>query len=160
MGVSHTTGSVTQAAGPSGQSVSVDSVTVGHGERTVTLIRGTPPESDGSYDGGHFGVEVRATGLCATRPVFVYGWSDVAGFFSDLAENWRGWVGPKTWTSPEYDLTMTATHKSSSHVTIEFVVRDGPVHTWSATTAVDVEPGEEMTHLAKQVAELIPTTKP
>jgi len=135
----------------------VDSLTLGHGERTATLRPGAPPAPGDPYNGGHFVVELRAEGMTATRQVFVYGWSDVAGFFADLAENWRGWAGPKTWTSPEYDLAMTATHESGSHVQIEMVLQDGPVHTWSVTTTVEVEPGEEMTRLAKAVAELIPT---
>lgn len=136
----------------------MDSVTLGHGERTFTLRRGTPPDPGDPYNGGTFAADLRAPGLRATRLVFHFGWSDVAGFFSELAENWRGWPGPKAWTSPEGDLAMTATHESGNHVAIEIVLRDGPAHTWSVATTVDVEPGEEMSRLAKQVAETIPTT--
>jgi hypothetical protein len=136
----------------------VESLTLRHGERIAILRPGTPPEPGDPYNGGDFSVELRAEGMTATRRVFVHGWSDVAGFFADLADNWRGWPGEKTWTSPECDLTMTATHESGSHVRIELVLRDGPVHTWSVSTSVEVEPGEEMTRLAAAVAEMVPTT--
>lgn len=152
-------GSVQRAARHSGQSEGVDSVTLGNGERTLTLTRGNPPDLGDPYSGGNFGADLRAPGLSAARQVFIYGWSDLAGFFSDLAANWHGWVGPKTWSSPEYDLMMTATHDSGGHVTIEIVLRDGPVHTWSVATAVNVEPGEEMARLAQLIAGVIPTTK-
>ncbi len=141
-----------------GQSGTVDAVILGHGERTAILRPGTSPEAGDPYNGGDFLVELRAEGMTASRRVFVYGWSDVAGFFADLAENWRGWAGTKTWTSPEYDLAMTATHDAGSLVLIEMALRDGPVHTWSATTWVEVEPGEEMASVAKAVAETIPTS--
>jgi len=136
----------------------VESVTLGHGERTVTLTRGVPPAPGDPYNGGHFGADLHAPGLSASRQVFVFGWSDIAGFFSDLAQHWRGWDGPKTWTSPEHDLTVTATHESGSHVRVAIVLQDGPAHTWSASTSVDVEPGEEMTLLARDLSRLTSTT--
>jgi hypothetical protein len=134
----------------------VDSVIFGHGERTMTLIRGTPLEPADPYSGGDFGVELRAPGLSATRQVFVFGWSHVGGFFSDLAQSWRGWAGAKSWTSPEHDLSMRATHESGGRVVIEILLRDGPVHSWSVSMAVEVEPGEEMARLARDVVALIP----
>jgi len=136
----------------------VDPLTLGHGDRIAILHPGTPPEPGNPYNGGHFTVELQARGMAATRRVFVYGWSDVAGFFSDLADNWRGWPGEKTWASPEYDLTMTATHEPGSLVRIELVLQDGPDPTWSVTTSVEVEPGEELSRLAAAVAETVPTT--
>jgi hypothetical protein len=132
----------------------MDAVTLGHGERTATFTRGTPPEPGDPYNGGHFTVDVRGPGLSATRAVFIYGHTDIAAYLGDLAANWRGWSGARTWESPEYDLTMAATHEAGSHVNIQVTVKDGPVHTWLVTTSVEVEPGEEMAQLARDAGVL------
>jgi hypothetical protein len=42
----------------------------------------------------------------------------LAAYFAGLAENWRGWHGPKQWASAEEDLCLTATHDGAGHITL------------------------------------------
>ena len=94
--------------------------------------------------------------MAATRTVFIFASSGLASYFADLAEAWRGWSGPKVWESPEHDLRIEATFRSGGHVRLQFTARNGSIPSWEASLQLDVEAGEEMTRIAREVAALLP----
>ena len=135
----------------------MDVITLGHGDETVRLGAAVVPDVADPYAGGSFEIELRGAGMTATRTVFVYASSGLASFFIELAEAWRGWEGSEVWESPEHDLTIEATFRHGGHDHLRFTARNGPMPTWRASVEVDVEAGEEMTQVAREVARLLPT---
>jgi len=103
-------------------------------------------------------VRLRVPGLDASRLV----WSDYANsfdelvaFFNGLASDWRGWQGQRTYESLEHDLRLTATH--DAHVQL---VAQLATDQWTATGVVQLDPGEEMTRAAEDVAALLSPLEP
>ena len=102
-------------------------------------------------------VRLRAPGLEASLRVpahYATGFDELAGFLSGLASHWRGWHGERTYESLEHDLRLTATH--DGHVRLAVQLRETSVPDgWSATGIVQLDPGEEMTRAAQDVAALL-----
>jgi hypothetical protein len=102
-------------------------------------------------------VRLRLPGLDASRRVWAHyatGFDELAAFFHGLAADWRGWQGERTYESLEHDLRLTAAHDGHVRLVVQFREtsgRDG----WSATGAVRLDPGEEMTRAAQDVAALL-----
>ncbi len=49
----------------------------------------------------------------------------LAHFFEDLAKDWKGWSGTRSWKSIEGDFILAATHDGTKHVKITVsLVRD------------------------------------
>ena len=69
------------------------------------------------------------------------GGTGLADFLSDLAENWRGWPGPKAWTDFENALSIEATHDGLGHVMLTFAMRRSPSDGWQLRGALPVEAG-------------------
>ncbi|TLM86291.1 hypothetical protein FDW83_00580 [Pseudarthrobacter sp. NamE2] len=82
------------------------------------------------------------------------GFADLAGFFADLAVNWRGWSGPKRYESVEGDLLLEAAH-TGSHVELAFTLQDPSLHDiWSVRGKLTLDPGEELTDVSENLKEL------
>lgn len=143
-----------------GHAVRVEEIILGHGDEVVTLGAAVVTDLDDPYAGVSFVVQLRASGMKAERTVFTYTWSGLPSFFDDLAEAWRGWSGLKVWESPEHDLRIEATFASNGHAYLRFTARNGPLPTWEASVEVDVEAGEEMSRIAREVASLLPVQDP
>jgi hypothetical protein len=144
----------------SGDAERVDVVRLGHGDKVVTFGRAVVADPADAYAGGSFEVRLGASGLTASRTVFVYSWSGLAPFFTELADAWRGWTGVKEWESPEHDLRIEATFESSGHDCLRFTASDGPTPTWRAWVEVDVEAGEDMARIAREVESLFRSAEP
>ena len=68
-------------------------------------------------------------------------------------------AGARTYESLEHDLRLTATH--DGHVQLVVQLRETLVpHGWSATAVVQIDPGEEMTRAAEDVAALLSPPEP
>jgi hypothetical protein len=102
-------------------------------------------------------VTIRDAGLEAGLTVYG-GYSEgiepLAAFFEELAESWRGWPGERTCESIEHDLRIVATH--DGHVRLKVRLRqstdpDG----WTAEAALSLEPGEQLSQAARDIAELV-----
>ena len=134
----------------------MDELTIGRGSQ-VAIFRDAisgPPRADPYSGEGSFVVELRAEGLRAQRTVFMFSfdWANLAAFFADLAESWRGWDGEKRWESIEHDLSITATSDSRGHCRLHFVVRDGPNPTWEVSMiGPEIDAGEDMATVARNV---------
>ncbi|MEU8692768.1 DUF6228 family protein [Streptomyces sp. NPDC048665] len=106
-------------------------------------------------DCAHYAVELRAPGLTA-RVNEVVAWvrdSDLAAFLEELAADYRGWDGERSWQTNDRDLTVSAVFRSGGHVGLTWTLRPWPRATggWSASATTWLEAGEQMTALAADV---------
>ncbi|WP_031229781.1 DUF6228 family protein [Streptomyces niveus] len=106
-------------------------------------------------DSVHYAVELRAPGLAA-RVDEVVGWiwdSDLALFLDELATDYRGWEGERSWRTNDGDLAVAAVFRSGGHVGLAWTLRpwaaaDGG---WGASVTTWLEAGEQMTALAADI---------
>lgn len=81
------------------------------------------------------------------------GFGGLLRFFAGMAHDWRGWDGHRSYESVDHDLRIVATH-TGSHVVLDVVVRSLDEE-WSASAALTVEPGEELTAIARDLRSLL-----
>lgn len=83
------------------------------------------------------------------------GFMDLARFFSSMEQAWRGWTGTRTWQSAEGELNLDAYHHGG-RIQLKVTVRrwaPGPGSDgWTASGDILIEPGEELTLIAREVA--------
>ncbi len=99
-------------------------------------------------------------GLTATASVvsnYASGFEDLASYFQSLVDNWRGWSDVRTWESLEHDLRLDARHEHS-RVQLTVTVRrdraDWGNDGWRVVGDLSLEPGEELSQIARDVAAL------
>ena len=64
-------------------------------------------------------------------------------FLEDLARNWRGWSGAKSWKSYEGDLRLNATADGKGHVFLQVQLAAGASNDlWRAEAMLVVEAGQ------------------
>jgi hypothetical protein len=79
---------------------------------------------------------------------YATGFDELAGFFRGLAASWRGWQGERVYEPLERDLRLTATH--DGHVRLALQLRQSTVPDgWSVAAVMRLDPGEEMTGIAR-----------
>ena len=81
----------------------------------------------------------------------------LADFFQKQADDWRGWAETRRWESLEGDLGVEARHLYGHvqlGVTMRRVRSDWDNHGWTATGDLTIEPGEQLTQIAKGVRSL------
>ena len=102
-------------------------------------------------------VRLRVPGLDASLRVpahYATGFEDLVAFVNGLASDCRGWQGERAYESLEHDLRVTAIH--DGHIRLVVQLRETSVPDgWSATGVVPLDPGEEMTRAAQDVAALL-----
>jgi hypothetical protein len=106
-------------------------------------------------------VSVRTPGLAAGLQVqshYATGFDDLVAFFQELAASWRGWPGEKAYESLEHDLRLTATHDGHVRLGVQMSRTSGP-DGWSASVVLRLDPGEEMTRAAGEVAALLASAR-
>ena len=85
---------------------------------------------------------------------YATGFDELVGFLNEMASDWRGWQGERTYESLEHDLRLTAMH--DGHIQLVVQLREtSAADGWSATGPVHLDPGEEMTRAAQDVAALL-----
>lgn len=68
-----------------------------------------------------FVVQILEPGLSATTRVENFRYIQGPEYFiSDLAQNWRGWSGEKTWHAFEGELDLVAASDAPGHIKIRF----------------------------------------
>ncbi|MGW3197218.1 DUF6228 family protein [Streptomyces sp. NPDC001118] len=106
-------------------------------------------------DSVHYAVELRAPGLTArVNEVVAWIWdSDLTAFLEELAADYRGWDGERSWQTNDRDLTVSAVFRSGGHVGLTWTVRPWPraAGGWSASATTWLEAGEQMTALAADI---------
>jgi hypothetical protein len=102
-------------------------------------------------------VSLRTPGLDARLQVqshYASGFDDLVAFFQGLAAGWRGWQGEQVYESLEHDLRLTATHNGHVRLAVQMSLTSEP-EGWSASAVLRLDPGEEMTQAADDVAALM-----
>lgn len=98
----------------------MDTLALSDGEFGITFCQ--PLRSEGWLES--FVVRIEEPGLSAAARIENSG--VIQGpetFFQDIAQNWRGWEGEKTWYALEGELELTATSDSLGHITIHVQLR-------------------------------------
>ncbi|MFI8896290.1 DUF6228 family protein [Streptomyces paradoxus] len=106
-------------------------------------------------DSVHYAVELRAPVLTArVNEVVAWIWdSDLSVFLDELAADYRGWAGERSWQTNDRDLAVSAVFRSGGHIGLTWTLRPWPKASgnWSASVTTWLEAGEQMTSLATDV---------
>jgi hypothetical protein len=98
---------------------------------------------------------IRANGLrAAVRDVTIAIWDrtgDLPGFLQQLADDFRGWPGKRTWRNNQ--LTIDATFRSGGHVELKWKLRPWTSQqaAWEASVTTWIEGGQQLAALASDV---------
>lgn len=108
-------------------------------------------------DSVHYAVEASARGMTARVDEAVAAiWEphpNLPTFLDELARDFHGWPGERSWRSLENDLGVSAVFRSGGHVGLTWTLRPWPARYggWSASVTTWLEAGEQMTSLAADV---------
>jgi hypothetical protein len=78
--------------------------------------------------------------------------SGLPAFLVQLNEDFRGWDGTRAWENQDHDLGVEATWSSRGHVDLRWWITPSIHDKWSASVAVEVEAGAEMSALARELS--------
>jgi hypothetical protein len=85
-------------------------------------------------------------------------------FLVRLDQDWRGWPGTRTWTAPENEMTVEATHDDTGHVQIAGTLRQAQrAHApdaWSARIVLTLEAGEQLREIASKAGRFLRPPSP
>ena len=125
---------------------------------TVIIGDSVAPFRDG-YDFVDFTVAIEADGLSArtsVRSLEDGGPTSLHGFVRELAEDWKGERSHRKWEAIGHDLTIDADRDSLGHVRLTFSLRESYLpDSWRARATVQLDAGEEMSLLAREVERLL-----
>jgi hypothetical protein len=98
-------------------------------------------------------VKISGPGMAAEAPVMnTSDRSELPDFIHELADNFRGWRGTRTWESLEHQLQVEATWADGGHVQLKFQITPSIYDQWKACVVVPIEAGAEMQALADTLA--------
>ena len=63
-------------------------------------------------------------------------------FWRELAEDWRGWEGTRSWRSLEGELELSATSDRLGHVELEVRLDEGAPFQWRVYGMISLEGGQ------------------
>jgi len=78
----------------------------------------------------------------------------LVSFFSELAKNWRGWEGTRTWATYERGLTLACSHDGLGHVGVAVELREYSGHGWLVRGDVPVDAGQ-LDQISRDLVELL-----
>ena len=137
-----------------GQDVRVHTVTVGREDDGLQL---SDVERGPDGEIWYVWVRLRVGGLDASLQVsshYATGFTELVGFFRELAADWRGWRGERIYESMEHELRLTASHDGHVRIAVQ-LHRSNLPEEWSASGAFSVDPGEELTRATENVTDLL-----
>lgn len=115
------------------------------------------PQFGGAGPADYLSVTLTGPDLSASRQIYagwLSGFLDLATFFADLADHWRGWQGERVFETIEGDLRIVATHDGRVNLRVvlwESTVEDG----WRVQAEVRLDAGEALSNAASDVALLV-----
>lgn len=84
-----------------------------------------------------------APNLSAATQVYLLGGCDgLDKFCRELAEDWRGWEGKRSWKSLEGELELSATSDRLGHVTLEVRLDEGAPFQWRVYGVISLDAGQ------------------
>ncbi|MFI6944291.1 DUF6228 family protein [Streptomyces sp. NPDC050418] len=106
-------------------------------------------------DAVHYALALHAPGLTA-RAAEIVAWiwdADLVTFLEELAADYRGWNGDRSWQTLDRDLTVTAVFRSGGHVGLTWSIRPWrqAAGGWSASVTTWIEAGEQMASMAADI---------
>ncbi|MFJ2407454.1 DUF6228 family protein [Streptomyces xanthochromogenes] len=126
------------------------------GEDAVYLLFCEPTRPYGDDPTLDFIVRARSRWVSIETLVRTWDGDGLDSFLSSLAEDFRGWEGARTWHSLEYDLSLSAEHRSGGHVHLTWGIHDrAPSEVWHFETTTVHAAGEDMKHLAAAIRALL-----
>lgn len=110
-----------------------------------------------------FSIEAQAHGLHACLDgveTWIWDENDLADFLTELATDFRGWTGERTWQTNH--LSVTASWHSGGHVSLTWTLQPWVSRTdhWVASITTWLEAGEQMTNLASEMHHFLPHPQP
>jgi hypothetical protein len=130
----------------------------GEGKRAIKLCfrrltRSFPEEEDDPMR--DFIVTAHSEAVQIEVVVRTWGGDGLDVFLAELAEDFRGWNGARTWRSLERDLTLSAEHAGSC-VRLTWGLHDRfPDDEWHFEATTDHAPGEDMRNLAVEMGSFL-----
>jgi len=111
------------------------------------LIKSSDGNSVLEFTAGGFpeviGVKLRGCGFSgAIEANLLESPMELAKFFRELADHWRGWPGKKHWESFEHDLFLDATSDSTGHIYLAVRLRGSSWGDWHLRGSVIVDAGQ------------------
>ncbi|MCX4970829.1 DUF6228 family protein [Streptomyces sp. NBC_00654] len=126
------------------------------GEQAVHLLFSEPTRPYGDEPTLDFIVRARSRWVSIETSVRTWDGDGLDSFLSSLAEDFRGWEGARTWHSLEYDLALSAEHRSGGHVHLTWGIHDRPpAEEWHFETTTVHAAGEDMQRLAEEIHALL-----
>jgi hypothetical protein len=108
------------------------------GSRSL-VIRGDAPHGD------YWVARLDGESINATRRFYALGRTFLDDFFAELAAQWRGWVGDKTWSALEGDALLAASHDGLGTVSLLAELRGEPssraAPAWRAALVLELDAG-------------------
>ncbi len=100
-------------------------------------------------------VLLSGTGLTAglVAPEATWGPRSLAAFVGDMADDWRGWDGDRTWQSEEAELRLPARSNRTDTVLVTDEIEDGAPPRRRCAAELELDPGA-FEQLAKALREL------
>jgi hypothetical protein len=97
----------------------------------------------------YFTATVMCNGLQATSKVYAFMSQGLAELLKQLAAEWKGWSGIRSWESLENDLKLSFSHDGLGHVTIVVELSSESLHKWTVRVKTSIDAGE-LEALARQ----------
>ncbi|MET8294740.1 DUF6228 family protein [Streptomyces sp. NPDC048387] len=106
-------------------------------------------------DSVHYAVEAWAPGMTArANEVIAWIWdSDLTTFLEELAADYQGWEGTRTWHTLNRDLAVSAAFRSGGYIGLTWTIRPWPSADggWSSSVTTWLEAGEQMSSFTSDV---------
>ena len=89
-------------------------------------------------------VSIEQPGIAVSTRVYLDsdGGGGLVEFFRSLADDWRGWDGPRKWSTLEGDFQLTCVHNGIGRILVHAELGLDPWESgWKVTAVVVVDPG-------------------
>ena len=114
--------------------MSMETFTIRGGDGAELVLRAPDPDT--------FTAVLRAPCVSAEVGVFHYGGDFIGPYFADLAANWRGWDGERSWRSLEDALEFHATMTKAGAVFLRVELRNSADFTLRIAYEFKIENGD------------------
>lgn len=115
------------------------------------------PDAEGLAPAQYLLVTLEGPGLRASRRVYEgydEGFTSLAGYFDDLAADWRGWKGSRDFESIEGDLRLRANHDGHVNLSVLLWESTEPAG-WRVGAEVRLDAGEALSAAAVDISRLV-----